>query len=76
MDAKKVGQVTRNTTSFSGLIFALSFVLWKNRIILLFWYLFLFFIGHGGTVFKPYQFKMEEIEGFKYRARVLRFLLT
>lgn len=25
---------------------------------------------HEGTVFKPYQFKMEEIEGFKYRAKV------
>ncbi|XP_060589493.1 probable ATP-dependent RNA helicase DDX56 [Ruditapes philippinarum] len=24
---------------------------------------------HEGTVFKPYQFKMEEIEGFKYRAK-------
>lgn len=24
---------------------------------------------HSGTVFKPYQFKMEEIEGFKYRAK-------
>ena len=24
----------------------------------------------GDTVFKPYQFRMEEIEGFKYRAKV------
>ncbi|WAR21208.1 DDX56-like protein [Mya arenaria] len=25
--------------------------------------------GHESAVFKPYQFKMEEIEGFKYRAK-------
>ena len=24
----------------------------------------------GDTIFKPYQFRMEEIEGFKYRAKV------
>ena len=30
----------------------------------------------GDTVFKPYQFRMEEIEGFKYRAKVNSFSLS
>jgi hypothetical protein len=28
------------------------------------------FSGEENEVFKPYQFKMDEIEGFRYRARV------
>ena len=27
-------------------------------------------IGEESEVFKPYQFKMDEIEGFRYRAQV------
>lgn len=30
----------------------------------------LFFLDHSGSVLKPYEFKMEEIEGFRYRCRV------
>lgn len=29
-----------------------------------------FFVDHSGSVLKPYKFKMEEIEGFRYRCRV------
>lgn len=29
-----------------------------------------FFADHSGSVLKPYKFKMEEIEGFRYRCRV------
>ena len=28
------------------------------------------FPGEKKQIFKPYQFKMEEIEGFRYRAQV------
>lgn len=28
------------------------------------------FLDHSGSVLKPYEFKMEEIEGFRYRCRV------
>lgn len=28
------------------------------------------FLDHSGSILKPYEFKMEEIEGFRYRCRV------
>jgi len=32
--------------------------------------IFFYFIDQEKSVFKPYNFKMEEIEGFRYRAKV------
>lgn len=31
------------------------------------------FLDHADAVLKPYEFKMEEIEGFRYRCRVSIF---